>query len=294
MLTKIDGTKIVRRWECYSDFLADATNTKPPADAKSSREPSTGWKDGWYGEEAETWEKGLRVASEGWAKAEEAIKRMGASILPKVGMTFSQTVRMDIPAMGGMLDIGTFLSGDPECYITPTEDIRFTKGSFKVTKVVMDYATSAGVSSDVMTRRGIAALVLCDVLERYGFPVEFWGVCGLARGSACMDYAVKLKGAGEWFDLKSLSFSIAHPAVFRRLTFAIMESENAEARRAMGVNTRGGYGSLREHPMCAEADVKVPNLMLGSTAAFASDANAVKWIRETLEKIGVTVSKINE
>ncbi len=68
---------------------------------------------------------------------------------------------------GEILDIGAYLSGEPECFMR-----RNPRPDKPVVRVAVDMAFSAGNTSERINRRGAAIVALIDELQNMGFYTE--------------------------------------------------------------------------------------------------------------------------
>jgi hypothetical protein len=118
-----------------------------------------------------------------------------------------------------------------------------------VMTITVNTIASGGTRADVLAKFGAALVAVIDRLENRGVRVELYGCAGYnghnagptgARGARV---AWLVKGAGDPIDLSAVAFGIGHPAVMRRLSFAVVE-------RGL-TSTTYGYGQCgpmqREH-----------------------------------------------
>jgi hypothetical protein len=123
------------------------------------------------------------------------------------------------------VDVGRFLSGEPECFGTEIAD----GGSISrpVVKIVANLAASGAVTPQSLFIRGAAIVAAIDILEALGRRVEAWVAHGSARSkgsdSQSHETHVLVKRADQPLDVDRLAFAVAHPACLRRLCFSIME-----------------------------------------------------------------------
>lgn len=132
---------------------------------------------------------------------------------------------------GDYIDVGRYLSGEPEVFGTEFEDGDSIRG--KVVSIRLNASVSGSVSADTICARGVTALVAVDLLESLGVRCEVvvasgsrssdWGGCGNDPTIERYDFNVVVKQAGEPVDPDRLAFAVAHPSFFRRFGFRCEE-----------------------------------------------------------------------
>jgi hypothetical protein len=172
----------------------------------------------------------LTMARDGWSEGVAMIDEALQAITPTSG----REARWGWAQSGGSVSIGRYLSGNPK----PMRNRRRRQaGSAPVLHIVVNPAASCVVTAAQMANYGTAIVGLIDRLENMGKRVHL-DVVSVARstGDARLAIGWNVKKASEPVDLSAVAFAIAHPAAFRRLTFAMMERCPAETYSA-------GYGN---------------------------------------------------
>jgi len=141
----------------------------------------------------------------------------------------SEGVEIIRDVIGDFFDIGTVLSGEPECWwreeLSPQKD---------TIRIECAFSLSASISEDMLMNRGGAVVALCDSLADAGYGVDLRMVAGIEySGNYFMvDVGVSCKP----LDIDSVAFCLAHPATLRRLVFGLMETHYNK------INCGDGYG----------------------------------------------------
>lgn len=160
-------------------------------------------------------EGALRLAAEGWAEgAAKLHDRLMATPAPTNVHT---ELRYDV---GGYFpDVARFTAGLPDHMVTRGK----VKGNPPVVRMVINGWASAMVNANEYMNFGVAIASMVDQLESHGRRVELdiMFVGNLSGHTYAVGWNVKR--AGEHLDLNALAFSLAHPAAWRRIGFAMME-----------------------------------------------------------------------
>jgi hypothetical protein len=141
----------------------------------------------------------------------------------------SEGVEIIRDVVGDFFDIGTVLSGEPECWwreeMAPQRD---------TIRIESNFVLSANISEDMLMNRGGAIVALCDSLADAGYGVDLRMVAGIEyrRQYFMVDVGVSCKP----LDIDSVAFCLAHPATLRRLIFGLMEKHYNKT------NCGDGYG----------------------------------------------------
>lgn len=143
----------------------------------------------------------------------------------------------ELAAVGGCVDVGEYLAGNPECMLGLVDDEQATP----VINITYISTVMCGITSRQKLNYGRAILALVESLERQGYSVELTAKLGFTdpdgAGMIGAEADVTVKQAGEQWNASAVAFSIAHPAFSRRLGFRY-----AEAQPSAEKVTAGGYG----------------------------------------------------
>jgi hypothetical protein len=162
-----------------------------------------------------SWEGALRMARNGWEEGIRQVHALAAAVPNNTVVTRELSVAGEYP------DVPRYLAGDPFNMVK--------RGKARVPKPTMTIVSSIGANSHVsgqaMANFGAAIVALVDRLESRGVRVELigcWRSTGMGdRSSFSMSWTVKR--AEDALDLSAVAFGLGHPAMLRRLGFAVME-----------------------------------------------------------------------
>lgn len=251
-------------------------------DSNSWHKDSRSQADIWSGNV--TWEQAKDLAIKGWKEGLEEIEKYRAKISPMITERVLRPIQV-YSVSGYNVDIGTYLSDDPECFISRVYEERNYPG--KIFKIVVSITFSASISPETIIQRGAMICALIDAIEYAGHRVEV--ICneatsmndgpdyrnGMMKNRGWLEIDVCAKETNQPLDMSSLAFCIAHPAMLRRVIFSIDEFHG------WSDFTKGNYGT----PASAteKGDIYIAEIFSGVVA----DDQAINWIMDELAKLGI-------
>jgi hypothetical protein len=223
----------------------------------------------------------------GWKEGLDEVNRIKSQIVGKLKglMPVEETVFLD-HTYTGMIDMGRYIEGDPECFMELQDSDECRKDGQKIVRIVYNCSASAGVNSDVLYKRGAMCLALVDLLEMTGVRVE------LEVGEGVGDYdnnkfeiRFTVKRSDEALDMDRLAFCIANPDFLRRICFRWEETATTQkVREQFGFTRYGGYGIPAE--LEDKGDIYFCDAMLNR---LYTDEDYAKRLMEELRKQGIAI-----
>jgi hypothetical protein len=212
----------------------------------------------------------------GWPEG----RRMMTDFLALVAPTPEPFASVVYDVGGAVPAVPIFCAGDPACMMD------WTNSEIATNPIVrLDYCNGGlqKVSASSLMLRGAAVLSLADSLELRGYSTEIRLVARTTGPDAVLLTEIVVKRAGENFDLDRLAFALAHPAVHRRLRFALIE-QIAELESKFGAS----YGATRQHTPDSVplGTIFIPGASLSETpdsAKLAVQIAAAAYFRTDLE-----------
>jgi hypothetical protein len=182
------------------------------------------------------------LARKGWPEGAARVQAIRAEIASAINAIVNARVQsIGYDVCGDYVDVGRYLSGEPECFGTRTDDPCAAK---PVVKVSVNTAVSCGVSQEAIFARGAAILAAIDVIESAGKRVELWAVNGALAGcnKKTHETYVLVKPADQHLDCDRLAFALCHASTHRRLCFSVFEKYGITAGNSYphGVTERDG------------------------------------------------------
>ena len=232
MIATDDGKRFVRKFQDWEEWLHQATRVAPPPNIilTSHRDGKADWAG------TETFAEAERLARCGWPEGRERITETREAIKR---VLCSKIIRPE-PRMadaGDEIDVPVYLSGEPEHWIEyPITEAKATGG--RIISLGFNLFISSGVAKELFENRGAAMLAMIDALEDGGYRCELNLCMGAAceNGSLSYQMTVPVKQPGDPSELDRLAMVLIHPAMFRRLQFAVGETDTGACRAAFGVS----------------------------------------------------------
>lgn len=174
------------------------------------------------------WEETIDAYVGGWAEGAQKVYELAESI-KMVPTATRQSLKRSV--VGGHANVGAYLAGSP---VNMWQVARRDAQGKPFVHLYCQLNYLAAVDASTGFDRGCALVAMADALENAGCRVRITGVDhtnpvgGTSAGKMyCSTYG--LKEYGERLDVDNIIFTLAHPAFYRRIAFAIRESTYGEA-----------------------------------------------------------------
>ena len=211
--TKMDySVKFDSPW----DFINEARKEPNKTLAKCDRAREAGKHDSFYGG---TLPEACKMAEQGWEDAPDLSAVCNAVLESGQGQAMRELTVASVS--GAFLDIGAFVSGEPECFqeFTPVETPRgFSLG------VALN--AHSGISKEQKILRGSVMMAVAQTLERSGFVVELIALMSSENDGHREILTFPLKRAGERVDQNQISYWSCHDSAFRQIWFSYQDTRS--------------------------------------------------------------------
>lgn len=220
----------------YHDSLQEFINTVADRAVKHD----DGYDTQWHGNTNNVGEA-LEIAQRGWQEVRPKVDQARSEIMGKVRNFVNLDTTPTWHVAGGVVDMGEFMTGNPECMITfPVTEQSTMKRSLRL---VLDPGGNAGVNANELATRGAAVATLLEVLQLMGFSLEVM-IASPVRGTIngkIYTPVIKANEAGSLVDIDNLMFACGHPAMLRRMIFTerLQHSRNMGSSVALDVDALG-------------------------------------------------------
>jgi hypothetical protein len=263
IIKPIRNAKYVTNVYSSLDELADAAERRVQADKAAASFVNHGH----FGGE---WKEVLNLCRNGWEiELERTIEIAEHAVDMVMAEHNAPTPLMQFDVAGESVDVGRYLSGEPECMLDfPLQE------SSKVGKIVTLIASVdcfGGVGAKEMYKRGIGITAFAMALTRLGHSVEFW--CDVFCNDPCKSWQTGeklggyvralVKGPNDTLDPSKLLFAYCHDGVLRKLGFAITHAWPRQFQQAMHMGG-GSYGPVGRAPYdMPEGTIYLPSVQPG-------------------------------
>lgn len=217
------------------------------------------------------------LATKGWSDVRPQVDKLFGELESSISNTLDEQFNIRFDYSGDSVDMGRYMSGDPECMIDYVSEPQARMG--RVIKVMVNVANSARITTKQILDRGVVVVALLDVLNKLGVGVELWTEMAIADGGVDsgkrFSQLVKIHDSSEMLDVDSTMFAIAHPSMLRRIGFGSIE----QGVRSDLANSCYGYPSKMICNDIVNADIMIEKLQDSSEYMTKSP---VQWVVDTL------------
>ena len=196
------------------------------------------------------WDGAVELASKGWEQGVKNMNKYRELVDVPEHTDRGMHMRSFNDLSGDEVDVGLYLSGEPECMTDYR--LQLTPSYGKVANIVVNLSTSCSVSAKTMSLRGSAACILIDALEGAGVR------CEVTLVTLCCQHItseVVVKKPDEHMEPDRMAFMLAHPATFRRFGFKEMETFDGKVGQLTRNRTYGRPRNLPEKEREADGTI---------------------------------------
>lgn len=233
------------------------------------------------GDKAQSWDLGvgyrgaLALARDGWL---EGAKRASEALKLLETRTPSHDTVNDV--YGYRPNVPRYCAGAFDCMVRKCEDPRAGFGS--VLTIYVNMNANGYVDAKYIANFGVGVAQYINQLEAEGVRVELHGVTGsILHGKYRVAYTWKVKSADQPTDLAVLAFSIGHPAMLRRLGFALDERCDVACDSGYGRALPAELSDIIEPPLGAY----ILNGVEQADRVARTPADALAYIEKQLEAL---------
>jgi len=280
-LKALCGTSLwLEEYDSLAECL-DYAGTNPTP--KSSNRSGGG---DWGGKTASL-QDAVNLGHQGYDEIRPQVEKLFTELESQLASRIESAFQTRYDFTGSVVDIGKFLTGEPECMIDFVPEPAERMG--RVVRIIVNGSASARISPDDIIRRGVTVCALVDSVHKLGMGVEVYaefptnteGVND--RKGKVHSTLVKLHDSQQMLDINNLMFALCHPSMLRRISFSCLEMSEWECAKQV-INACYGYPHALESADRVGADVKCELLQSGSGDIIN---NPVEYVMSTLSGLGV-------
>lgn len=243
--------------------------------------------DEWRWSDTKTMDEALELARYGWEEGRQHLRQAVGRIALDQLVGRRPIVESRLDFAGDEVDIGAYLHGEPE-HMVDYQVRQDTHG--KQVMMYVNTSMASRVSSERIMQRGGALYAAIEALRTEGYSLGLTMVDSTQNNSFShyAEYQIPVVQPGEYLDIDTAAFCLAHPAFLRRGVFALNEHESNDLRYSMGFMAGQGYGE----PIPMVSDLPPHSFLIdqGEGLDLRSDDDmqrfAQKVVDRTLETLG--------
>lgn len=211
----------------------------------------------------------VKLAQHGWPEGAAEAKRLLDTVAVPPITDYHSTTTNDVT--GSYVDVGEYVQGTPECMVNFQED----KRNVRFVRIIVGGFFSAFIEDSIIMARGVCIAAIIDALESRGIRCEVEHRITINEG--LWTAATTIKRYTDPLNLDTIAFALAHPAMYRRLNFAVQELESEDMQRKYRLADYGAYGH--------KAQITEPGALIFQSLFMSDDwsiENAAKRINDVL------------
>lgn len=212
----------------------------------------------------------LAMFDRGWPEQAQKMASLEDQLFAQLSSGVERIDPVNVECDGHALDIAAYCANQPEHWVKFEQSL-IEGASNKILRVAVNIGASGHVSQETIIARGTIASSLIDALEYRGYRVELWITKATSWDANLFSWKMLAKPAEQPLDLSRVLFMTAHPAMLRRLHFALLSS--IEKPSLFDAGPHGGMGCSADLPDRGQYDVYV--------GAQLSDSDPVRWGSQT-------------
>lgn len=256
-----------------SRWIKDTPRTWPVTIDSATKE---GKRDSW--DLSAGYDGAVRMARDGWLEGAQKLEQYLATLPPK-----DTAPNLVNDFYGHMPHVARYCAGAPDSMIRHTREGH--NGSGRVLTLYVPVNANAYTTAPAMRNFGLGIAMAINALEQQGTRVELYGMYASAwftgRGAPDVSHVWRIKDADQHLDLAILAFSIGHPAMFRRLGFALYERSDMHPCHSYGRSTKAKLSHLIDPPSGAY----IINGMDEANSIASTPESALTYIEAQLSKM---------
>lgn len=219
------------------------------------------------------YEKAWELARYGWLEGAQQAQEALKAFTPTTPAPDTKT-----DFYGHMPHVPRFCAGAPDCMV---RKIRTPQaGAGKVLTLIVPVNATARVDAKYMRNFGLGIAQYINQLETDGIRVEVFGAFCSSISGWRVSHIWRVKRADQPLDLAVLAFAIGHPAMFRRLGFALRERCAAPQDWAYGQSVP----VRADDAINAPAGAVVLNGMIDADRHARTPQTALAYITQAIDK----------
>lgn len=221
------------------------------------------------------YDQALYMAANGWLEGAREAEAALAHFVPRDPAPDCVT-----DFYGHMPHVPRFCAGAPDSMIRHSPKV--TIGGGRVLTLYVAVCANGFVKAECMKNFGLGIAQYINEMETVkGIRCELYGACTSNLKGVRVSHTWRIKHADQPLDLPVLAFSIGHPAMLRRLEFALCERSGARECFGYGSASVTELTDLIDPP----AGAFVLNGMTRANEIAKTPADALEYVASQIDKL---------
>lgn len=233
--------------------------------------------------QCESVDAALDMLADGWPEQARKMTHIEDHIFANLTQGIERFDPAYVECDGQTIDIGAYCAGEPEHWVRFEPSI--VEGvSNRILRIGINIIASGTTAQETITQRGTVACALIEALEARGYRCEVWVLCHIKAmdEQSAHTWQLLAKPAEQPLSLAHLLFESAHPAMLRRIGFALLTSR-PEAHQFLAARGERAFGYPADLEDIEKYDIYVPAISRHSDIDWNN--NAQTWLKAQIEKI---------
>lgn len=255
-----------KSWGEFIDYAVNTPSPTPSAKFSSLRSNLANRLDSWYSPNHSSMSvsQAIGLARNGWGEGAERIKAFSGRLTNNIATSIErEQYYMDVYTPFGTYDMGTAITGNPEC----AYNVMHVPDTDRMLRVVVPVTISFSNSTTEIVNRGSVVTSFVQLCELAGVRCKVEAVISGTSGVR-HEYRTTVKDYSDTLDLPLLAYQLAHPSAFRFFGHLVGELNGMHA---------GGYSPSFDAD--ERGDVYFPALDIYHSEA-SSAAHLVRLLKE--------------
>lgn len=227
----------------------------------------------------------IKIADKGWPDGMSRVRNVALPAVNACKTALHEDGGWTYDVTGADYDVGEWLSGAPECWLTPHHVTQKP-----VITIMANTVSSAGIPKESLEMRGAAIAGLALALQTSGYAVRVFAVEGMHISGKDIWHRVNLTDDnGGPLDLDRVLFGLAHPSAARQIGYCLgSKMAGASTKSPNWISWPNGTGrgtgrdALPPEEWKADLYMKAPYL---SDADWKNQESVESWVKATYDKI---------
>jgi hypothetical protein len=220
----------------------------------------------------------LQIADIGWPDGMARVQAITMPVVNTIASTLATDGGWTYDVTGAAYDVGEYLSGVPECWLTPD-----AVASRPCVTIGANIVSSGGIPKEMLELRGAAVCALAMSLQTAGYAVRVFAIEGMRTENGDVWHRVCLTDDnGGPLDTDRMLFALAHPSAARQLGYSLGNNMQGCPYSSWLGWPRGDMRATPPEAWATDLYLAPPYL---SDADWSTPESVSRWVADTYAKL---------